>query len=567
MKSLNIRQKYTRWQRLRTALYGRFSVFFEAFLALGLLVVVITGNFLYYIITLHEHNPIKALAGALALVVLQFQNIDRFDQTGAALIVFNVFFTVFFAQSLLNAIRGLVRPKDIHVRQRALASTLRHHVIVCGLGRVGLRVAQRLVASGTQVVIVEAAWGSEYVPDAVDMAIPVIAGDATRSATLEKAGIQRAKGVIACIDGDLTNLEIALLARSIRKDIRVIVRSFRDDFDRGLERRYGPQTAFSASALAAPTFGLATVVRNLEYVIPFGNTHLGVIQVVLPRNRHLSELVSAFERQQQLRILLDRVEKGEQHCVVLGPLSVLATINAACAVLPTQPVAATGISPWSPNDRVIICGLGKIGYRVLRLLHSLTPHLQIVVITKPDESRTFARQIDRLERVVVKHGDARDADLLMEAGMQHALAVAAVTSDDLTNLQIGLEARRLRPDIHLVLRVFSDSLADQLVDLFGIHTTYSVSNLASPTLAANASLIGVQGAFAINDNVYTVQTVTLGKQHLLIGRSSGWVLKQFGVITLLDDAQGVFPTHDRVLKAGEKVTLLGTLPQLTKLSH
>lgn len=564
MNSQLVKQSYSQWQRLRAFFYARFPVLVEAFIALGLLLLVVTANFLYYSFALHEMDPLKALAGALSLVVLQFQNIEHFDQTGAALIVFNVIFTVFFAQSLLNAIRGLVRPYETHVRQRALASTLNNHLIVCGLGRVGLRVAQRLVASGSQVVIIEQEWDSEYIPDALDLKIPVILGDASRLKTLEEAGMKRARAVIACIDGDLINLEIALLVRSVRQDLRVIVRSFRDDFDRSLERRFGPQTAFSASALAAPTFGLATVVRNLEYVIPFGKEYLGVIQIAAPRSRAFQDQIREYEKQQQIRILRTQVVRGEQQYVLAGTIPTLAAINVALGT-PEPALPAIKATPWNNNDKVIVCGLGKIGYRMVRLLHSLAPGLQIVVITRPDASRTFEKQIDRLERVRIVHGDARDADLLTEIGIQDALAVAAVTSDDLTNLQIGLEARHLRADIHLVLRVFSENLANQLVDLFGIHTTYSVSNLASPTLAASAGLSGVQGAFALKDDVFVVKTMAVSKGDSLTGRTYGWLLKQYGIIGIANGSGQIFPLVDQSLQVGEQITLMGTLSSFGRL--
>ena len=73
----------------------------------------------------------------------------------------------------------------------------------------------------------------------------------------------------------------------------------------------------------------------------------------------------------------------------------------------------------------------------------------------------FAELVALLPRIEFIHADARKASVLRQAGVDRALAVTAVTSDDLVNLQIGLEARRLRSDVHVVLRVFNDTLGTE----------------------------------------------------------------------------------------------------------
>src|SRR5207253_4974516 len=95
--------------------------------------------------------------------------------------------------------------------------------------------------------------------------------------------------------------------------------------------------------------------------------------------------------------------------------------------------------------------------------------------------------------------------------------VAALTSDDLLNLQIGLAARRARADVHVVLRVFSDVLAEKLADMFGIRTIYSTSGLAGPTLAAAAVLGDITHAFSIDGRIFSADKMTVSAGSLLAG--------------------------------------------------
>jgi voltage-gated potassium channel len=70
---------------------------------------------------------------------------------------------------------------------------------------------------------------------------------------LEAAGVRRASSIILCIQDDAVNLKIALKARSLNPDIRVIIRIFDDDFAQALSQQFGFM-ALSGTGLAAPAF-------------------------------------------------------------------------------------------------------------------------------------------------------------------------------------------------------------------------------------------------------------------------------------------------------------------------
>jgi len=132
-----------------------------------------------------------------------------------------------------------------------------------------------------------------------------------------------------------------------------------------------------------------------------------------------------------------------------------------------------------------------------------------------------------------------------------------------------LEARRQRADLHVVLRVFSDTLAERLVDLFGIHTAYSVSDLASPTLAAAAVLGGVGHAFFADDRLYAMDELLARAGDQLSGRSVEAIRGERGavVIGLRRDSGPllVLPPADTLVAPGDAVTLAARLDALARL--
>lgn len=563
------RQRYTWWQRLRAGIYGRAPLLVESLLALALIALVVLTDAGYFLSVRDAGNIGQALLDTLSLLTLNpAVRPGPDDSFGAALVVFNLLFSVLFVQSVLNSARALFTRRPEEARQLGRAAALRDHVIICGLGRIGMRVVTRLVEAGYQAAVVERDWGAEFVPRALEMRVPVVTGDAREAAALRRAGLRRACAVIAGIDGDLVNVEIALAARAERPSVRVILRAFSEDFDRGLERGFGRDTAFSASALAAPSFAAATVAREIEHVLPLDGALLGVARVALRAADATPTGLRALEARYDVRFVPEPLRAG--YATVMGRLSSLEALRLAGATGDGVRALPTPFQPGERHDTVIVCGLGKVGYRVVGLLHAQRPRPRIVVLYhERDEDEPFLRRVRGLAAVEARRGDARDGETLRDAGLERAFAVAALTSDDLTNVRIGLEARRQRADLHVVLRVFSDTLAERLVDLFGIHTAYSVSDLASPTLAAAAVLGGVGHAFFADDRLYAMNELAARAGDRLSGRNVEAIRGETGAVVIgLRRGAGpllVLPPADTVVAPGDAVTLAARLDALARL--
>ena len=73
--------------------------------------------------------------------------------------------------------------------------------------------------------------------------IPVIQDDASRPTALEAAGIAKARAIVLCSQNDALNLKIALKARSLNPDVKVIIRIFDDDFADALQAQFGRRNA------------------------------------------------------------------------------------------------------------------------------------------------------------------------------------------------------------------------------------------------------------------------------------------------------------------------------------
>ena len=144
------------------------------------------------------------------------------------------------------------------------------------------------------------------------------------------------------------------------------------------------------------------------------------------------------------------------------------------------------------ENHVVICGLGRVGYRTTRWLLDLG---ECVVGIESGGEMRFLEEI-RAWNVPVLALDAQVPENLVQAGIQTARAVVPCTNNDLVNLTIALEARRLNPGIRVVLRMFDERLAANIKHGFDIHMSYSVAALVAPAFAAAASRAPVDYAFS-----------------------------------------------------------------------
>jgi voltage-gated potassium channel len=103
-----------------------------------------------------------------------------------------------------------------------IMSGLENHIIVCGLGRVGIQVAQDLLNSGCSVVAIEEK--SSALSLNLEGLI-IINGDATKDEVLLRAGLKTAKAIICCLPNDADNLFIVLSSKACTNDVQIISRA------------------------------------------------------------------------------------------------------------------------------------------------------------------------------------------------------------------------------------------------------------------------------------------------------------------------------------------------------
>ncbi len=289
------------------------------------IIAIIGAGWLYFELSKTTPDPLLSpLEGIYHVLTLTFLQSNRDFPAEWYLQIFNFLMPVIgigiLAQGLADfgvlLFNRRARGKEWEM---AIASTLKNHVILVGLGHLGYRVTSKLHEMTQDVVVIDLHPNDEtskvdLIESIKSLGIPVIQDDASRELILKAAGIQRARSIILCTQNDNLNLQIALKARTMNPNIRVILRIFDDEFAQSLQKQFG-FTALSATGMAAPVF--AASAANIDITPPLtidGQPH-SLARIKIPMKSRLSgKSVEEIENQYQISIvLINRVGQKQFH--------------------------------------------------------------------------------------------------------------------------------------------------------------------------------------------------------------------------------------------------------------
>jgi Trk K+ transport system NAD-binding subunit len=145
------------------------------------------------------------------------------------------------------------------------------HVVMVGLGAVGMQVLDGLLGRGRQVVVVERDEGNRYLNQVRQLGVPLVLGDSTLGQTLDSVNLSQASSVAIMTSDDMTNIETGLAVRDRLgerwKEVPVVLRVFDSELGSRLEENFDFRHVWSTVAIAAPWFVGAAL--GLEVLFSF----------------------------------------------------------------------------------------------------------------------------------------------------------------------------------------------------------------------------------------------------------------------------------------------------------
>lgn len=336
------------------------------------------------------------------------------------------------------------------------------YYIVCGFGNTGRMIVRGLLRRGIGAAVLELEQGIVHsmALDSDFANLPALAGDVTDRRLLDLAGLDQDSrhclGVLAITNDDHVNLTIAITAKLLRPNLLVLARA---ETQRVVDNMasFGTDLTVDPYTIFARRFGLA-LVSPVKYLVQ-------------------DWLISV---------------PGSQLRQELKP----------------------------PNGRWILCGAGRFGSRMARVLDASGEPFTVIDV-HPD--RVHGRPGSVL-------GRGTEASTLREAKIESAVGIIAGTGDDVDNLSIVMTARELNPDLFVVARQ-ENPLNDQLFDASGADLVARRSLIVARRIltVATTPLLPVFLDHLINQEERFAQLVKHRLEAVLNGRSPGlWTMQLSG---------------------------------------
>lgn len=143
-------------------------------------------------------------------------------------------------------------------------------------------------------------------------------------------------------------------------------------------------------------------------------------------------------------------------------------------------------SAQTEQDRFIVCGLGSLGQQSVINLKKFDYDPFEVLITAIEQHDIDDWEVNDLPAQLAVppiKGDCRREDVLKAAGIEHSRAILIVTSDESTNVECAIAARRLNPHIQIILRSSRHSLNTLLERQLGRFVALDATELPAMTFA------------------------------------------------------------------------------------
>ena len=168
----------------------------------------------------------------ITISTVGFSEVHQISQAGRLFTILLVFFGVGFSLYIAAAVvqfmvEGRIRLILGRRRLEKKISRIKNHYIICGYGRIGRVVCRNLKRKPFELLVIEK--NPELIPVMDTDGVLYISGDAADEENLLRAGIKRAKGLIAVLASDADNVFLVLTARQLDPDLLIIARGSQEE--------------------------------------------------------------------------------------------------------------------------------------------------------------------------------------------------------------------------------------------------------------------------------------------------------------------------------------------------
>ncbi len=316
-------------------------------------------------------------------------------------------------------------------------------IIIIGDGKIGSVLAEQLSREAHEITLIDC-HGGKLEQANKDMDVMVVEGDGSTREVQMEAGVDQADLVIACTGADELNLLCCLIAKKLgaRNTIaRVRSPKYVEELnliqeDLGLSLSINPERECAVE--------MARVLRipSAIKIDTFAKGQVEIFKLAISEESPLNGLALMELGRFQAKVLICAVERGEQEVYIPtgefrlqagDRISVVASPKEVLRFFRNIGVARTKVR------RAMLIGGGHMTYYLAKQL--LEAGMDVKIIESDLEQ--CEKLSMTLPQATILHGDGTDQRLLLEEGIEHMDAVAAMTGIDEENILLSMYAGRI----------------------------------------------------------------------------------------------------------------------------
>jgi trk system potassium uptake protein TrkA len=327
------------------------------------------------------------------------------------------------------------------------------NIIICGAGRVGFTIAKILSEQGHSITVIDQSSDDiQKIDDSLD--VKAIVGKATYPSILEKANASEADMIIAVTRNDEINMLICQIAFSIFNVQKKIARIRSQDYLNPKFTKVYNKENLPIDVIISPEIEIAkSLQRKLEAPgaldnVPFANNKIRLLEILINQNCpliniKLNDLTKKF-------IKLDANIMGvirNDKFTILKKNDVMLEDDKAYVAINASQMQDT-LNAFGHNEKIsnkiLIIGGGNIGFNLAKNLEESFDSARVKIIEKNKERAELIAS--DLNNTIVINGDALDEEVLLEANLDEAQTVLALTNDDEDNLMVSVLVEKFAKD-------------------------------------------------------------------------------------------------------------------------
>ena len=327
------------------------------------------------------------------------------------------------------------------------------NIIICGAGRVGSTIAKILSEQGHSITAIDqSSEDIQKIDESLD--VKSIVGKATYPSILEKANASEADMIIAVTRNDEINMLICQIAFSIFNVQKKIARIRSQDYLNPKFTKVYNKENLPIDVIISPEIEIAkSIQRKLEAPgaldnVPFANNKIRLLEILINekcslKDIKLNELTKNFPKLNANIMGVIREDKF----IVLKKSDIMLQNDKAYVIINSSQMKETLVA-FGHNEKIsnkiLIIGGGNIGFNLAKNLEESFDSTRVKIIEKNKERAELIAS--ELNDTIVINGDALDEEVLMEANIEEAQTVVALTNDDEDNLMISVLVEKFAKD-------------------------------------------------------------------------------------------------------------------------